>query len=64
MLDPYRSKIVPSLNTFAFGQDGFFDVYIQFHEYVGFVKCMAAFKGMKLLKKDCNNISTAIIQVC
>ena len=43
---------ISGIQTFNFEQDLVFDAYIQFKEYVGFVKAMNAFKGMKLLFKD------------
>ena len=52
-----------SLNTFAFGQDELFEAYIQFQEYIGFVKCMTAFKGMKLVFKKGDQAWAAGIQV-
>jgi len=55
MLDPYRHKMKKTLagiNTFSFGQDLVFESYIQYKEYIGFVKAMNALKGMKLCYKD------------
>jgi len=55
MLDPYRQKMtseVSGIRTFSFGEDLIFQAYIQFKEYIGFVKCMNALKGMKLCYKD------------
>merc|ERR1719300_1465680 len=55
MLDPYRHKMkksVSGLKTFSFGQDLVFEAYIQYKEYIGFVKAMNALKGMKLCYKD------------
>jgi len=57
ILDPYREEITtPSvtpissgITTFKFGQDLVFDVYIQYREYMCFVKCMEALRGMKLM---------------
>lgn len=64
MLDPYRSNMVLSANnTFAFEQDGLFDVYIQYQEYMGFVECITALKGKKLLLKKSNQCQAALIQV-
>ncbi len=64
MLDPYRPMMVTNpQNTFAFGQDGLFEAFIQFQEYVGFLKCMTAFRGMKLLYREGNRAWTALIQV-
>merc|ERR1711976_917686 len=54
MLDPYRHKMKKTLsgiNTFSFGQDLVFEAYIQYKEYIGFVKAMNALKGMKLVTK-------------
>lgn len=64
MLDPYRTKMVINpQNTFAFGQDGFFEAFVQYQEYAGFLNCMTAFRGMKLLFKDGNTAWSSIIQV-
>ncbi|KAL4230589.1 anchor protein 17A [Mactra antiquata] len=57
MLDPYRkemSGLVKSgtIQTFTFGQDLVFDSFIQFKEYIGFVKAMDRLRGMKLLYID------------
>ena len=55
MLDPYRDKMksaISGIQTFSFGQDLVFEAYIQYKEYIGFVKAMNSVKGMKLLFKD------------
>merc|ERR1712141_696557 len=55
MLDPYRSKMKKSLagiDVFTFGLDLVFEAFIQYKEYIGFVKAMNALKGMKLCCKD------------
>ncbi len=43
---------ISGIQTFSFGQDLVFDAYIQYKEYIGFVKAMNSLKGMKLLYKD------------
>ena len=51
----FRDKMKASISgiqTFTFGQDLVFDAYIQYKEYIGFVKAMNSLKGMKLLYKD------------
>ena len=51
----FREKMKSSISgiqTFTFGQDLVFEAYIQFNEYIGFVKAMNSLKGMKLLYKD------------
>lgn len=53
--DPYRTKMkehMSGMRTFNFDEDTFFEGYVQFKDYVGFVRAMDAFRGMKLLKKD------------
>merc|ERR1711976_935813 len=56
--DPYRAQMksnisgVQTFSTFGSGQDLVFDAYIQFKEYIGFVKAMNSLKGMKLCCKD------------
>ncbi|XP_052077613.1 A-kinase anchor protein 17A-like [Mytilus californianus] len=49
MLDPYRKEMVPGIQTFSFGQDLTFESYVQFKEYIGFMKAMDALRGMKFL---------------
>lgn len=66
-LDPYRTRITrkhqPNFQTFCFGSDLHFEVYIQYEEYQGFVNAMQALKGMKLLLlSDTGNAATATIQ--
>ena len=43
---------ISGIQTFSFGQDLVFEAYIQYKEYIGFVKAMNSLKGMKLLNKD------------
>merc|ERR1712083_1258739 len=58
--DPYRAQMKSSIagvSTFSFfgsGQDLVFEAFIQYKEYIGFVKAMNALRGMKLLYKDRN----------
>ncbi|XP_018419626.1 PREDICTED: A-kinase anchor protein 17A [Nanorana parkeri] len=52
MLDPYREEMTGrSFHTFSFGGHLNFEAYIQFREYMGFVKAMTALRGMKLMYK-------------
>ena len=43
---------ISGIQTFHYGQELVFDAYIQYKEYIGFVKAMNSLKGMKLLFKD------------
>ena len=43
---------ISGIQTFHYGQELVFDAYIQYKEYIGFVKAMNSLKGMKLLYKD------------
>jgi len=56
MLDPYRHKMKPSIagvKTFTFNHDLVFEAYVQFKEYLSFVKLMDSLrKSFLLLKKD------------
>jgi len=67
MLDPYRREMVSAkgaIQMFSFGQDFLFEVYIQYSEYMGFVKAMTALRGMKLMyKDDGDKVLTAMIRV-
>ncbi|XP_029680926.1 A-kinase anchor protein 17A-like isoform X2 [Formica exsecta] len=63
--DPYRSRMRLSNNIHKFSyEDGiFFDAFIQYNEYMDFVRAMDALRGMKLLQKDDQNTLTATIKV-
>ncbi|KAK7485940.1 hypothetical protein BaRGS_00022806 [Batillaria attramentaria] len=70
LLDPYRKEIMGTLakpgtiQTFTYGQDLTFEAFVQFKEYISFVKAMDALRGMKLLfKEDENKALTANIKV-
>lgn len=55
--DPYRMQMKSSLRGMTTPpQDAalYFEGYIQFSEYVGFVRCMDALRGKKLLRKRDN----------
>ncbi|KAM9320269.1 A-kinase anchor protein 17A [Gastrophryne carolinensis] len=50
MLDPYREDMTGrNFHTFSFGGHLNFEAYVQYKEYVGFVKAMNALRGMKLM---------------
>ncbi|XP_039599484.1 A-kinase anchor protein 17A isoform X1 [Polypterus senegalus] len=52
MLDPYREEMMDkNFHTFSFGGHLNFEAYIQYQEYIGFVKAMDALRGMKLMFK-------------
>ncbi|XP_022249982.1 A-kinase anchor protein 17A-like [Limulus polyphemus] len=66
MLDPYRQDIdksVGKISTFSFGQDLTFEAYVQYREYMGFVKAMDALRGMKLMFTNENKFYAAVIKV-
>lgn len=50
MLDPYTRE-TNSIQTFSFGRDLTFEAFVQYQEYIGFVKAMTAMRGMKLMYK-------------
>ena len=61
-LDPFRVSNGPG--STALPQDTTFDAYIQYTEYIGFVKAMDACRNMKLMLIDENNTAyTASIKV-
>ena len=51
-LDPCQAASQSKFNTFHFGSDLLFDAYIQYKEYISFVKAMDALRGMKLMFYD------------
>lgn len=70
MLDSYRKEIMGALakpgtiQTFNYGQDIQFEAFVQYKEYISFVKAMDALRGMKLLYKDTDDKAyTANIRV-
>lgn len=68
ILDPYRKQMLESkpgtIQTFSFGQDLTFEAYIQYKEYVGFIKAMDSLRGMKLMyKSEGDKALTANIKV-
>ncbi|XP_044739604.1 A-kinase anchor protein 17A [Chrysoperla carnea] len=53
--DPYRSKMkahMSGMQTFSFDQELFFEGYVQYRDYISFVRAMDAFHNMKLLRKE------------
>lgn len=52
MLDPYREEMTGrSFHTFSFGGHLNFEAYVQYKEYMGFIKAMNVLRGMKLMYK-------------
>ncbi|XP_011208323.2 A-kinase anchor protein 17A isoform X2 [Bactrocera dorsalis] len=52
--DPYRNKMNADINgmkTFSYEHGVLFEAYVQFDEYMGFVRAMDDFRGMKLVRK-------------
>ena len=70
MLDPYRKEMsctikTGAIQTFTFGQDLIFEAFVQFKEYIGFVKAMDRLRGMKLLYMDeLGKCAVTSIKVC
>lgn len=68
MLDPFRSQMKPHISgikMFSNNQNMIFEAYIQFKEYMCFVKTMDMFRGMKLLYIDSGGKAfSASIKVC
>lgn len=63
--DPYRPRmrLENNVHKFNFEEGVFFDIFVQYIEYMDFVKAMDAFRGMKLLKKDQKNNLFAVLKV-
>jgi arginine/serine-rich splicing factor 17 len=51
------------MKTFSFEKGRSFEGYVQFKEYICFVKAMDALRGMKLLHKEGDRAYTANIKV-
>jgi arginine/serine-rich splicing factor 17 len=63
-LDPFRISNGALGSSVPISQDTTFDAYVQFSEYIGFVKAMDACRNMKLmLIDDTNTAYTASIKV-
>ena len=52
-----------NIQTFSYGQDLTFESYVQYMDYISFVKAMDSLRGMKLLYKGEDKALTAIIKV-
>lgn len=53
--DLYRSKMkahIAGVKTHSFDDKTYFEGYVQFKDYIGFMKAMDAFRGMKLVRKE------------
>ncbi|XP_053692688.1 A-kinase anchor protein 17A isoform X2 [Sabethes cyaneus] len=64
--DPYRAQMkshMSGMQKFSFDQEMYFEGYVQFSEYVGFVKAMDEFRGMKLVRKEADRNSAISISV-
>lgn len=63
--DPYRSRmrLGTTIQKFSYEDGIFFDAYVQYIEYMDFVKCMDALRGMKLLRKEKDKNFVASIKV-
>lgn len=64
--DQYRTRmrLGNNFNKHSFGDGIFFEVFIQFIEYMDFVKLMDSLRGMRVMKKDDKSCLTAGIKVC
>ena len=54
--------IVTGIKPFSFKSDVSFEAYIQYKEYIGFVKAMTALRGMKLVLVQNGNAHVASIK--
>lgn len=64
--DPYRNRMkskATGMKTFSFDEGHSFEGYIQYKEYMGFLKAMTALRSMQLLYKDGEKAWTASIKV-
>lgn len=65
-VDPYRSKMkahLSGLKLFNFNQNTTFEAYVQYRDYISFVKAMDYLRGMKLLKIEADETFTTNIKV-
>lgn len=65
-IDPYRNRMkahISGIKMFSHHQNIVFECYVQFKEYVSFMKAMDALRGMKLIYKDDEKIFSAGIKV-
>lgn len=64
--DPYRSKMkahITGIKEHSFDDTTYFEGYVQFKDYIGFTKAMDAFRGMKLIRKDEDEVLAVNIKV-
>ncbi|XP_039291787.1 A-kinase anchor protein 17A [Nilaparvata lugens] len=67
LVDPYRRRMrsnISGISMFSHSESAVFDAYVQFKEYVAFVKAMDAFRGKKLVHMpEPGNAFSATIKV-
>ena len=66
VLDPYRQQMQPNIagiKTFTFSQDPVFEAYVQYKDYLSFVKAMDALRGCFLMHQEGNKSWVASIKV-
>jgi len=66
VLDPYRHRMkasVSGIKTFTFSQDPVFEAYVQFKDYMGFVRAMDALRGCYLFFQETEKFWVANIKV-
>lgn len=69
--DPYRSRMrskttdadADGIKTFSFDEGHSFEGFVQYKEYMSFLKAMTALRGMQLLYKEKDKAWTATIKV-
>lgn len=64
--DPHRKQMkahMTGIKEHSFDDDTFFEGYIQFKDYMGFTKTMDALRGMKLVRKDEDDVLAVNIKV-
>ncbi|RZF42976.1 hypothetical protein LSTR_LSTR013302 [Laodelphax striatellus] len=55
LVDPYRRRMksqIAGISMFSHSQSAVFDAFVQFNEYVAFMKAMDALRGMKLVHME------------
>lgn len=66
MADPYRTQMqssIAGIKTFTFSSDATFEAYVQYRDYMSFVRAMDALRGSYLLFQESNKYWVANIKV-
>lgn len=66
LADPYRTQMqssIAGIKTFTFSSDAVFEAYVQYKDYMSFVRAMDALRGCYILHQENNKYWVANVKV-